>query len=346
MTTPQTSETGATLQKIINNLIDGNVLHRDDAKEAMRTIMAGEATPAQIGAFITAVRIRGETPEIIIGCALAMREKFVAIPVTREIVVDTCGTGGDGANTFNISTCAAFVAAGAGITVAKHGNRSVSSRCGSADVLQALGVNISSSPEIMANCLHEIGIAFLFAPMLHPAMKHALGPRRELGFRSIFNLLGPLLNPARARYGVLGVYNRSLVPLMTEAALALGAEHMFVVHGLDGLDEITTTTRTVVGEINKGRAEYYEIHPEDLGLPLGKREEIGGGTPAENAATIQDVLAGKGGPQRDIVLINAAAAILAANQAKDFRAALELAANSIDRGLARRKLEDLCLATK
>jgi anthranilate phosphoribosyltransferase len=334
------------IRESIAKLADGKPLTREEAHATMLEIMSGEATPAQIAAYITALRIRGETPDAIAGSAAAMREKFTAIPAPTDIVVDTCGTGGDGARTFNISTAAAFVAAGAGVTVAKHGNRSVSSQCGSADVLAALGVKIDCSAEVMADCLKTIGIAFLFAPVLHPAMKFAIGPRREIGIRSIFNILGPLSNPAGARHGVLGVYNRDLALTLAEAAAALGAQRLFVVHGLDGLDEITTTGPTCVAEVRDGGVTTYEIHPRDVGLSIAAKTDLVGGDAATNAATLLKILSGGKGPKRDIVLLNAAAAIVAGGKAADLKEGVSVATRSVDSGAALRKMDQLVARTQ
>jgi anthranilate phosphoribosyltransferase len=260
--------------------------------------------------------------------------------------VDTCGTGGDGAHTFNISTTAAFIAAGAGVPVAKHGNRGVSSKSGSADVLTALGVKIDVAPETMAGCLDEIGIAFLFAPTLHPAMKYAIGPRRQLGIRTLFNILGPLTNPAGARRGVLGVYNAELAPLMAEAAAALGAVRLLVVHGSDGLDEITTTGTSKIAEIWDGNLRLYEFNPEEqAGIPRADSAALKGGDPDENARITRAILEGEKGPRRNISALNAAAAILAADRADDWREAVNLAKQSIDSGAAKAKLEALIART-
>ncbi|HBA85841.1 MAG TPA: anthranilate phosphoribosyltransferase [Verrucomicrobia bacterium] len=334
------------IKESIALLVDGSILTRDDARAAMLEIMNGEATPAQIASYITALRIRGETPDIIAGSAEAMRSKFTAVRAPETIVADTCGTGGDGAHTFNISTASAFVAAAAGVVIAKHGNRSVSSKCGSADVLTALGINIEATPEIMAGCLNEIGMAFLFAPSLHPAMKFAIGPRREIGIRSIFNILGPLSNPAGTRHGVLGVYNAALVPVLAEAAAALGAVHLFVVHGRDGLDEITTTAPTLVAEVKRGQVTQYELEPELLGIPRAHPSDLAGGDAQENAAIVRRIFDGEKGPRRDIVLLNAAAVIVAGQKAADLKTALALAGQAIDSGAARAKLEELSRMTK
>lgn len=334
------------IKEAIAKLVENQGLTRNEAHASLSNIMSGEATPAQIGAFITALRMRGETPDVITGCAQAMREKFTEIPAPSEIVVDTCGTGGDGTHTFNISTAAAFVTAGAGITVAKHGNKSVSSKSGSADVLEALGVNIAISADVMTRCLAEIGIAFLFAPALHPAMKHAIGPRREIGIRTIFNILGPLSNPAGAQYGVLGVYDRALVSTMAEAAAGLGARHLFVVHGLDGLDEITTTANTAIAEVKEGKVSVYELDPSELGIAISAPGDLKGGSPEDNAVIINSILAGDKGPKRDIVVFNAAAAIVAGGQSDDVRAGIVKAEASIDSGAAKEKLERLARMTR
>lgn len=333
------------IRECIARLAEGTALAREEARDVMREIMSGEATPAQVAAFITALRIRGETPAVIAGCAEAMREKLTPVPAGTGAVVDTCGTGGDGAHTFNISTAAAFVAAGAGAVVAKHGNRSVSSQCGSADVLSALGVNVNAPAETMARCLQEIGLAFLFAPLLHPAMKFAIGPRREIGIRTVFNILGPLSNPAGARHGVLGVYHRDLVPVIARAAADLGAVRMFVVHGCDGLDEITLTGPTFVGEVRDGRVESYEVAPEDAGLDRCRQEDLKGGDAPANAGILRGVLRGERGPRRDIVTLNAAAALMAAGLASGFRDGAAKAAASIDSGAALAKLDRLVALT-
>jgi anthranilate phosphoribosyltransferase len=334
------------IREAIAKLVDNKPLTHDEAHATLREIMAGEATPAQIAAFITALRIRGETPEIIAGSARAMREKFTAVHTPDGIVVDTCGTGGDGLHTFNISTAAAFVVAGAGVVVAKHGNRSVSSKSGSADVLEALGVNIGVAPEVMEGCLRDIGIAFLFAPSLHPAMKHAIGPRREIGIRTIFNILGPLSNPAGARHGVLGVYHRDLVNTLARAASALDVQHLFVVHGHDGLDEITTTTTTSIAVVRGSNVDLIELDPTSLGITRARPADLAGGEPTYNASLIRDILVGQKGPKRDITLLNAAAAIVAGGKARDLTEGLAVAAQSVDSGAAQQKMEQLIAATR
>jgi anthranilate phosphoribosyltransferase len=329
------------IKDAIQALIDGKTLSRDTAFQAIMNIMNGEATPAQIGALIAALRMHGETPEIIAGAAQAMRENMVNIRCSDPQAVDIVGTGGDGAHTFNISTAAAFVAAGAGVTVAKHGSYGVSSKCGSANVLSELGINLQYSPQKMEECLEQIGIAFLFAPALHPAMKHAVGPRKELGFWSLFNILGPLCNPAGVKNGVLGVFSPRLVPVIADACAQLGMNHLFVVHGNDGLDEITTTTTSLVTEIHRGKLETYEVQPAGFGLPPARTVDITGGEPAENAQIIRALFKGEQGPKRDILLLNAAFAIMAGGKAKTPPEGLKLAAESIDSGAALEKLEKL-----
>jgi anthranilate phosphoribosyltransferase len=334
------------IQDTIRTLVAGGTLSLDGAYQAIMGIMRGEATPAQIGGFITAVRMHGETPEIIAGAAQAMRKNMVKIRCDDPNAVDIVGTGGDGAHTFNISTAAAFVTAGAGVTVAKHGSYGVSSKCGAANVLGELGINLQYSPQKMEECLNKIGIAFLFAPTLHPAMKYAAAPRKELGFWSLFNILGPLCNPASVKNGVLGVFSKELVPVIADACAQLGASHLFVVHGNDGLDEITTTTTTLVTEIRRGKLETYEIQPAGLGLAPARTTDITGGEPAENAKIVRAILAGKEkGTKRDIVLLNAAFAIMAGGKAKTPPEGIKLAAESIDSGAALKKLEQLAEAS-
>lgn len=333
------------IREAVANLLDGKLLTREQAAGAMADIMAGEATNAQIGAFIAALRLTGETPEVVAGCAETMRANATPIRCDDPAAVDVVGTGGDGAHTFNVSTTAAFVVAGAGATVAKHGSYGVSSRCGSADVLSALGIDVRYPPETAARCLNEIGIAFLFAPALHPAMKHVAGPRRELGVRSIFNVLGPLCNPAGVRRAVIGVYAESLRPLVAESCRQLGMERVFVVRGRDGLDELTIAAPTAVTELRDGDASSYEIRPEDLGLSPAKPEALVGGEPAENAEILRSILDGAPGPRRDVVLLNAAFALVAAGKARTPRDGVDLAAESIDSGTARAKLEALVRAS-
>jgi len=329
------------IRESIAALVEGKEISGEEAYKTFVDIMGGEASDAQIAAFITALRIHGESPAVIAGCAKAMREKFVPVDPHDSMAVDIVGTGGDGAHTFNISTTAAIVTAGCGITVAKHGNRSVSSKCGSADVLSALGINIGIEAAKMSRCLDEVGIAFLFAPSLHPAMKHAIGPRREIGIRTIFNILGPLCNPAGTRFGLMGVYNRQLVPIMAEASRDLNTGHLFVVHAKDGLDEITLTDKTLVSEVVDGEIDSYEIDPAELGLEVCGAEDLKGGDPEVNADITRSILEGEPSPRRDVVCLNAAAAIVSVGKADNLADGIELARESIDSGKANAKLQAL-----
>jgi len=308
---------------------------------AMEEIMGGEATPAQIGAFITALRMKGETVEEVTGAARIMRQKATRVNACATTIVDTCGTGGDKLNTFNISTTTAFVVATAGIIVAKHGNRAVSSGCGSADVLEALGVNISVDQEIVEECIQQIGIGFLFAPKLHGAMKYAIGPRREIGIRTIFNMLGPLTNPAGATAQLLGVYDPKLTEMFADVLKNMGTKRAFVVHGLDGLDEVTITGETRVAELKDGIVRTYNIHPKDYVGNTYPLNDIRGGDPTVNAQITRDVLSGKPGACRDVVLMNAAVAIVAGEKAADIKEGVGLAADCIDSGAAVKKLQAL-----
>jgi anthranilate phosphoribosyltransferase len=332
------------IQQAIAKLLDHHDLTRAEVAQVMGEIADGDATPAQVGAFLASLRLKGETVEEIAGAAEVMRARVDRVHVEREVFVDTCGTGGDGRHTFNISTGAAFVVAGAGVTVAKHGNRAVSSRAGSADVLAALGVNVEAPKNVVERAIAEVGIGFLFAPRLHPAFKAVAGLRRELGVRTIFNLLGPLANPAGARYQVMGVYEPRWVPVIGGVLAALGAAHAFVVHG-EGLDEIAVTGMTHVCEVRGGVVERYAMLPEDLGLGRYPESEITGGDPERNARILRDVLGGARGAPRDAVLANAAAALVAAGAAPDLRAGVRVAAESIDRGAAAEKLRLLVNAT-
>ncbi len=317
-------------------------ISEEEMAGAMTEIMEGKATPAQIASFITALRMKGESIEEIAGAARVMREKAEKVSCAAQVVVDTCGTGGDGAHTFNISTAAALVVAGAGLTVAKHGNRSVSSRCGSADVLKFLGVDIEAPKGVVERCLNEVGFGFLFAPMLHGAMKHAIGPRREIGVRTIFNILGPLTNPARATSQLLGVYSPELTEPMAWVLSRLGGTRAFVVHGSDGLDEVTLTGPTRVSEVRDGKVNTYSVRPEDFGLRLCAPKDLEGGDPDVNAKLIREILDGTAaGPRRDIVLLNAAFALVAGGKAKDVREGIALASEAIDSGKAKEKLERL-----
>lgn len=325
----------------IKEVVEGNNLTHEQATEVMDEIMSGKATDAQIAALITALRIKGETTDEIFGFAKAMREFAVPIKVKHTQLVDTCGTGGDLSGTFNISTAAAFVVAGTGIKVAKHGNRSVSSKSGSADVLEELGVNLNLSPEQLSECIDETGIAFLFAPALHPAMKYAIGPRREIAIRTIFNILGPLTNPARAAHQLMGVYDGSLTEKLADVLGKLGSKHVLVVHGEDGLDEISITGKTKISELKEGNIRTYSIYPDEFGLSISNIDEIRGGESKENARILQDVLNGKKGPKRDAVLLNAAGALLAGDKVPNFAEGIALAANSVDSGAALNSLNGL-----
>ncbi len=325
----------------IKKVVEREHLTRDECYGAMDDIMGGRATPAQIASFITALRMKGETVEEIAACAQVMRDRVVRIHVEGREVVDTCGTGGDGAKTFNISTTAAFVVAGAGITVAKHGNRSVSSQSGSADLFAALGVNIEAKIPVVERCLRETGIGFLFAPLLHGAMKHAIGPRRELGIRTVFNILGPLTNPAGAPCQVIGVYDQGLTEVLCEVLRELGSRRAYVVHGHDGLDEITLTGKTKVSELKKERVGSFDLDPAELGLEYCSSEDLRGGDAEANATITLSILKGEKGPKRDVTLLNAAAAIYVADKAESLKEALAIAAESIDSGKAMEKLEAL-----
>lgn len=334
------------MKNALTKLLAKQDLTRDEMTAAMEAIMTGGATPAQIAAFLTALRLKGETVTELGAAAGCMRKHALFIHAGAQSVVDTCGTGGDGANTFNISTAAALVTAGAGICVAKHGNRAVSSKCGSADVLAALGVNIEAEAAVVEQCIQEHGIGFLFAPKMHPAMKYAGPIRRELGFRTIFNMLGPLTNPAGATGQVLGVFAPTLTEMFAGALRDLGTRRAFIVHGSDGLDEITVTGPTRVSELRHGVVRTYELSAELLLGTTYDTKDLAGGTPQENAAILRDVLAGKPGAARDITVLNAAAAMVAGEKAETIEDGLRLARQSIDSGAARQKLEHLIEATK
>src|SRR5713101_8761976 len=327
-------------------------LSREEARSVMSEILSGKCTDAQIAALLVALHMKGETVEEIVGFAEAIRAAATPLNLDRnstvdvsgtgrEALVDTCGTGGSASATFNISTATAFVVAGAGVRVAKHGNRSISSKKGSADVMEALGVNINLPPERLAACLEQVGIAFLFAPAMHSAMKYVQPARRELRLRTVFNLLGPLTNPARASAQVVGVYSVELVETLAEALSMLGLHRALVVHGLDGLDEITVTGPTRVAEVREGSVRTYEVTPEEFGLTRATLNDISGGDAEANAAIIRDILAGTKSPRRDVVLLNAAAALVAAGRADHLGNALPLAADSIDSGAAAAKLDAL-----
>ncbi|MBT3516169.1 MAG: anthranilate phosphoribosyltransferase [Nitrospina sp.] len=330
------------IQNALKKVLDKVDLKEVEMVSIMTQIMEGQVKDSQLGSLLTALSIKGESIEEIAGAAIVMRDKSENINVSRtETIVDTCGTGGDGANTFNISTAAAFVVAGCGLTVAKHGNKAVSSLSGSADVLRCLGVNIDADKLTVEKCLDEIGIGFLFAPMMHGAMKYAAGVRKELGFRTIFNLLGPLTNPAGANAQVIGIYDSSRLKQIASVLKLLGTRQAFVVHGSDGLDEITLTGTTNVCELVNGQVKEYTLEPENFELTACKAKDISGGTPEENANIIKNILSGEQGPKSDIVLMNASAAICAGGIAENLKVAMHLARQSIDTGSAEKKLNDL-----
>jgi anthranilate phosphoribosyltransferase len=326
----------------LQSVIDGNDLTVNEMVSAMTDIMDGEVTDSQLAAFLTALHIKGETVAEIVGAAGVMRDKAEKLNIKATPLVDTCGTGGDKSDTFNISTASALVAAGAGVNIAKHGNRAVSSQSGSADVLKCLGVNLDASLPKVKRCIEKAGIGFLFAPLMHKSMKHAAGVRKELGFRTIFNLLGPLTNPANAEAQVLGVFDAKWVQPIAEVLAGLGCSHALVVHGEDGLDEITLTGESHIAELKKGKIKSYKIDPDELGLEICFSEDLKGGTPEENAAIIEGILNSQTGPKRDIVVLNAAAAIYVAGKAKSIELGIACAIESIDSGKARDKLKDLC----
>jgi len=328
------------IKEAIGELVKGNHLSREVMTKVMNQIMSGEASEAQIGAFLTALRLKGETVEEITGAAVVMREKAVKIQAPGECI-DTCGTGGDHSLTINISTGAAIVAAAAGLVVAKHGNRAASSACGSADVLRALGVNIEAEPRVVERCLAEVGIGFLFAPLLHGAMRYAIGPRREIGIRTIFNLLGPLTNPAGASRQLLGVFDGNLTEVLALVLHSLGSRAAMVVHGLDGLDEITLTGATRVSELKNGQIKNYNISPEDFGLKPCKLDALRGGDPDHNARILREVFADAPGPARDAVALNAGAAIYVGGKARSLAEGVKAAQEALAAGQARNKLERL-----
>ncbi|MFQ6121497.1 MAG: anthranilate phosphoribosyltransferase [Dehalococcoidales bacterium] len=329
------------IREAIEALVSGRSLNFEQAAGVMEEIMSGEATPAQIAAFVTALRIKGETVDEIAGLASIMRAKAIPVKVTPP-VVDTCGTGGDNCSSINISTAAAFVVAGAGLKVAKHGNRAMTSHCGSADVLEALGVKIDLGAEAVAECLETVGIGFMFAPIFHPAMKYAAAPRREIGIRTVFNILGPLTNPARAESQVIGVAGEELGSKIASALHRLGTKHSLVVHGLDGMDEISISGKSLVWEINEQKVlPPYEVSPRYFGFNSARLTEIKGGTPKENAKMLRRILNGDEGPWRGVVVMNAAAALVAGNRASDLKEGARLAEEAIDSRRALEKLEAL-----
>lgn len=338
--------------EMLQKVVERKDLTTQEASMAMEEMMSGKVSDPQIAAFLTALRVKGETVSEISGFARAMRERVCRIRVRSQVerasseadggrLVDTCGTGGDASHTFNISTAAAFVAAGAGIQVAKHGNRSVSSLCGSADVMEALGVDLTLTPEQVGECIDEVGIGFLYAPLLHPAMRYVMTARRDIRIRTVFNILGPLTNPAQAPAQVIGVYEERLTELLATVLIDLGSERAFVVCGLDGLDELSPASESRVSEIKDECVHTYVLSPEDFGLPRARLSDLRGGSAEDNARTIRRILEGEKGPQRDVVVMNAALAIIAGGQADAFRDGAGVAARSIDSGAAMGKLHDL-----
>jgi len=329
------------IREALRKVVEGEHLTQDEAVCAMTEIMDGEATPAQVAAFITALRVRGETVDEITGFVRVMREKSVKVRPKAADLLDTCGTGGDKLSTFNISTTATFVIVGAGVTVAKHGNRAASSTCGSADVLEALGIKIDLGPDAVAECIDRAGLGFMFAPAMHPAMKHAVGPRKEIGFRTVFNILGPMTNPAGAKRQIIGVFAPDLTETMASVLAALGTRRAMVFHGMAGLDEMSTLGETRVSELKDGKVWTYSLHPSEVGLDVADASALsaGEGGAADNVRALLAVLEGKKGPHRDIVLLNAAAALVVAEKADHLRSGIELAAKSIDSGAAMAALE-------
>jgi anthranilate phosphoribosyltransferase len=344
--------TSPIVTEAVRVLVERRDLTRIEAAAAMEAIMSGAATHAQIAAFLTALRMKSETVEELIGFAQVMRQKAVRIRTRgeevaaltgtdREMLIDTAGTGGDAAGTFNVSTATAFVVAGTGLRVAKHGNRSVSSLCGSADVVETLGISLELTPAQVARCIDEAGIGFLYAPLLHTAMKHVMPARREMGIRTVFNMLGPLTNPASANAQVIGVYASALTEPLARVLAELGTVRAFVVHGADGLDEVSNTGENRLSEVREGVVRTFTVRPEDFGLPLATIADLRGGDREQNAQIILSILAGESGPKRDIVLMNATAALVAGGKARDLKEGVALAAQSIDSGAAQAALQHL-----
>jgi anthranilate phosphoribosyltransferase len=330
----------------IRKLKNKENLTEKEIEAVMRVLISGQTPVEDIKNFLLALNDKGPTIEEITGAAKTLRKFLIPVKTKHGVVLDTCGTGGDRKGTFNISTLVALVVAGAGVVVAKHGNRSVSSQCGSADVLEALGVNLNAEESHLGQCLDQTGIAFLFAQRLHPAMKHVAPARKELGVRTIFNILGPLINPAKATHQIMGVYSRELVEPLTHVLRNLGLKRAMVVHGADGLDEISTTSQTFIGEYNGKEVLSYEIHPEELGIPLAQEDEIKGGDLKDNVEIVQYVLSGKKGPKRDIVVLNAAYALYVVEKVKNISEGIKLAKDVIDSGKANAKLEALVKFTR
>src|SRR5256885_16798600 len=351
------SMTSPIIIEAVRTLVERRDLTRIEAAAAMEPIMSGAATNAQIAAFLTALRMKGETVEELIGFAQVMRQKAGRVPTRpddvagltgtdRDMLIDTCGTGGEPPGSFNVSTATAFVVAGAGLRVAKHGNRSVSSLCGSADVVETLGINLELTPQKVGRCIDEVGLGFLYAPLLHTAMKHGMAPRREMGVRTVFNMLGPLTNPAGANAQGIGVYAAALTEPLARVLAELGTHRAFVVHGADGLDEISNTGESRISEVREGLVRTVTVRPEDFGLSRASIRDLLGGDREQNAEIIRTILRGEPGPRRDIVLMNAAAALVVGARARDLKEGVELAARSIDTGAARDKLERLVRLTR
>lgn len=331
---------------LLEKLMRSETLSVDESAEAMGAIMSGDATPAQIGALLVGLTMKGERPAEIVGLATTMRANAVQLSKTFDDVFDTCGTGGDRSGTFNISSAAALVAAAAGLRVAKHGNRSVSSQCGSADVYEALGVNVAAAPALVERSLEEVGIAFFFAPTFHPSMRHAAPVRRELGVRTAFNLLGPLTNPAGTRRQLVGVPHAELTELIARSLLMLGSDRAWVVHGADGIDEMSTTGHTKVSECRNGAVSTFYVHPSDFGISKAERRDFQGGNAAANAAIVREIIGGEKGPRRDVVLLNAGASLFVGAKAASVREGITRAAEAIDSGAARKKLDEMIAASK
>src|SRR5215813_6714463 len=344
--------TSPIITEAVRALVDRRALTRIEAAAAMDAIMTGAATNAQIAAFLTALRMKGETVEELIGFAQVMRQKVARVRTRadevagltgtdREMLIDTCGTGGDASGSFNVSTATAFVVAGAGLKVAKHGNRSASSLCGSADVVETLGISLELTPAQVGRCMDEVGIGFLYAPLLHTAMKHVMAARRELGFRTVFNMLGPLTNPAGANAQLIGVYSPAMTEPLARVLAELGTVRAFVVHGADGLDEISNTGESRVSEVREGVVRSFAVRPEDFGMPRATITDLQGGDREQNAQLIRGLLDGEVGPKRDIVLMNSAAALVAGGKARDLKDGVSRAVEAIDSGAARSKLQAL-----
>jgi len=329
------------IREAIESLVAGQSLASEQASGVMEEIMSGKATPAQIAAFVIALRIKGETVDEIVGLAMVMQAKAIPVKISQP-VVDTCGTGGDKSSSFNISTTAAFIAAGAGLKVAKHGNRAMSSRCGSADVLEALGVNIELGAKAVAQCLNKIGIGFMFAPLFHPAMKYAATPRHDIGIRTVFNILGPLISPAHTQFQVMGVPTEELGEKIASVLHKLGTKHALVVYGMDGMDEISINGKSLVWDVTpQGVSPPYEVSPQYFGFKEANMTEIKGGTPEDNARILRSILKGEQGPRRDIAVMNAAAATVAGNRASGLKEGARIAEEAIDSGQALEKLDAL-----